>query len=604
VVSRSSVSTDQARKFEMSLKWIIRPQDNDLVRQICESSGVSPVIAQVLAMRNITRLDEIQLFLDPKMNLLVPPNELPGVPGAVAAIDAAISAGQKIVVYGDYDCDGMTATAILYRCLKLLGADVSYVIPCRVEDGYGLNAEQIRRLAGRGCQLLVTVDCGIASVEDVALARELGLGVIVTDHHQPGERLPDANAIVHPALAGSTYPFPHLCGAGVAFKLAWALFMHRAGSEKLPANMRDQLFQSIALAAIGTVADVVSLTGENRILVHHGLNLMRSYGGAGLAELSRLAKIGPDKVPSAEDIAFALGPRLNAAGRLGPGQLGVELLVTDQASRAAELAEYIDNLNNSRGSIERSIMIAARKMIEADFDPVKDSAIVISGNGWNKGVIGIVAGRLAEKYHRPVVVISVDPVSDGPQSGSARTALGVDLYRALENCREHLVNFGGHRAAAGLQIMPDDIEQFREEFLEQVESQIAGQERISELEIDVEAPLCQLTAETVVQLEKLAPFGAGNSRPVLCATGLELVGEPRAMGSDGRHLSLTVRQDGVQLRCVAFGKAEWSGSLQSDGSSQYDFAFKPVINDFRGRRNVELHLIDFRPTRLEQLAAS
>ena len=587
----------------MSFKWIIRPQDNDVVRQICESSGVSPVIAQVLAMRSITRLDEIEPFLDPKMTHLVPPNELPGVPAAVAAIDSAISASQKIVVYGDYDCDGMTSTAILFKSLKLLGADVSYFIPSRIDDGYGLNAEQIRRLAGRGGQLLVTVDCGIASVDDVALARELGLGVIITDHHHPGETLPNANAIVHPALPGSIYPFPHLCGAGVAFKLSWALFQQRSGSEKLPPAMRDQLFQSIALAAIGTVADVVQLTGENRILVYHGLNLLRSYGGVGLTALSRLAKINPEKPLSAEDIGFALGPRLNAAGRLGPGSLGVELLVTDQIPRAAELAEYIDNLNSSRGSIERSIMIAARKTIDADFDPVRDPAIVIAGSDWNKGVIGIVAGRLAEKHHRPVVVISLDPVSDGPQTGSARSALGIDLYQALENCSEHLVKFGGHRAAAGLQIMPDKVNQFREAFLEQVELQLGGQERITELEIDVEAPLCQLTTETVFQLEKLAPFGAGNPRPVLCATGLELVGEPKTMGSDGRHLSLVVRQDGVQLRCVAFGKSEWLEALQRDGTSRYDLAFKPMINDFRGMRKVELHLIDFRPTRQEQMAA-
>jgi single-stranded-DNA-specific exonuclease len=243
--------------------------------------------------------------------------------------------------------------------------------------------------------LLLTVDCGIASLKDVALARQLGMSIIVTDHHQPGEMLPDANAIVHPALPGSTYPFPHLCGAGVAFKLGWALFQVRAGSEKLPANMRDQLFQSIVFAAIGTVADVVPLTGENRILVHHGLNLLRAYGGVGLTELSRLAKISPEKKLTSEDIGFSLGPRLNAAGRLGPGQLGVELLVTDQTSRAAELAEYIDNLNDSRGSIERSIMIAARKKIEAEFDPVNDPAIVVSGSDWNKGVIGIVAGRLS-----------------------------------------------------------------------------------------------------------------------------------------------------------------------------------------------------------------
>ncbi len=589
----------------MNFKWIVRPQDNELVRQICNSSGVSPVVAQILAMRNMTRLDEITVFLERKMTQLVPPDRLPGVVAAVELIDAAIVAGRKIVVYGDYDCDGMTATAILVRSLKLLGADVSYLIPSRTEDGYGLNEKQLRRLAAKGAlQLLVTVDCGIGNVAEVQLARELGATVIVTDHHKPGPELPAANAIVHPALVGGEYPFPWLCGAGVAFKLAWALFQKRAGGEKLPPDMRDLLFYAIVMAAVGTIADVVPLTGENRILVHHGLNLLRQFGGAGLAELGRLAKLDPQKSRTAEDVAFWLGPRLNAAGRLGPGQLGAELLMTDSPERAAELALYIDNLNSSRVSIERSIMIAAKKQIEADFDPVNDPALVVTGNDWNRGVIGIIAGRIAERYQRPTVVISVDPVAVGPLNGSARSALNIDLHGVLQSCQHHLVKFGGHRAAAGLQIMPDRIDAFREEFLERVAEMMDGRSKVAELAIDAEAPLCQLNVETVMQLDQMAPFGEGNPRPVLCASGLELAGPPRTMGSDGRHLSLDVVQEGVRLRCVAFGKAEWIGTLENPANTHFDFAFKPVINDFRGMRKVELHLIDFRPSVVPQVASA
>lgn len=588
----------------MPFQWIIRQQDNALIEQICASSGVSPVIAQVLAMRQITRLDEIGAFFDLKLSHLVPPGRLPGVPAAVELIEAAIAAGRQIVVYGDYDCDGMTATAILYRSLKLLGAQVGYFVPSRDGDGYGLNPQQIRRLAERGCQLLVTVDCGITSVGDVLLARELGLQVIVTDHHRPGDALPAADATVHPSLPGSDYPFPHLCGAGVAFKLAWALFQHRAGSERLPPPMRDMLFQAIAFAAIGTIADVVSLTGENRILVHHGLKLIPQFGGRGLEQLSKMAKLVPQKPLSAEDIGFLLGPRLNAAGRVGPPQLGVELLVTDDLQRATELAAYIENLNSSRGSIERSILIAANRQIESDFDPLNDPALVIHGSGWNRGVIGIVAGRLAEKYHRPTVVIAVDPVSGEPATGSARSALDVDLYAALHACREHLVRFGGHAAAAGLQILPERIEAFRHAFFEQILGMTDGREKSSLLQIDVEAPLCQLNVETVLQLERLAPFGAGNPRPVLCASGLLLAGEPKAMGTEGRHLSLEVVQDGIRMRCVAFGKAEWSAELQRLGGQGLDLAFKPMINDFRGFKKVELHLIDFRAAELQQAASA
>lgn len=589
----------------MSFKWIIRQPDQDLVHRICSCSGVSPVIAQVLAMRQITRLDQIQAFLDHKLVRLSPPLALPGVAEAIPLLVNAITERSPIVVYGDYDCDGMTATAILFRCLTLLGAEVSYFVPTRDGDGYGLNSHQVRRLAERGCRLLVTVDCGIASVDEVRLARELGLQVILTDHHQPGPVLPEAHAIVHPSLPGRVGPFPHFCGAGVALKLAWGLLQQVAGGEKLPPPMRDLMFYAIGLAAIGTIADVVPLAGENRILVHHGLKLIPQFGGKGLQQLARLAKLDPQNKPlGSEDIAFGLGPRLNAAGRVGPPALGVELLVTDDEKRAAELAEYIDNLNQSRISIERSILIAANKQIEADFDPVHDPALVIAGSGWNKGVIGIVAGRLAEKHHRPAVVIATDPAAGGPATGSARSALGIDLFAALTACREHLVQFGGHTAAAGLQILPDQIDAFRQAFCEEIGRLVPDTGREAELEIDVEAPLCQLTVDSVLQLEQLAPFGAGNPRPILCASGLSLVGEPRTMGGDGRHLSVDVVQDGVRMRCVAFGKAEWSEDLQKLGGIGLDLAFKPVINDFRGSKRVELHLIDYRPTRLKQVASA
>ncbi len=588
----------------MALQWILRPQDHEQVRQLCEATGLSPVVAQILAMRGVTRPAEVEAFFDLRMTRLHPPAALPGMADAVATLRTAIADGQKILVYGDYDCDGMTAAAILFRALKLLGADVSTFIPSRVDDGYGLNADQIRRHAARGVKLLVSVDCGVASVEEVRLANDLGLTVVVTDHHQVGESLPPAAAIVHPGLPRSDYPFPHLCGAGVAFKLAWALFQAEAGSERLPEPMKNALFFSLALAAIGTVADVVPLTGENRVIVHHGLKLMRAFGGIGLNRLLDISKISERREPSSEDIAFSVAPRLNAAGRLGSAQLGTELLVCERPERAAELVEYIDNLNRSRGSLERSIMIEARKQVEAECDIERDAAIVVAGQGWNQGVIGIVAGRLAEKYHRPAIVFSLDPVSDGPVTGSARSALGVNLVEALQQCRERLVKFGGHPLAAGLTILSSQIDPFREEFNEAVAGLLGAQSRTARLEIDAEALFCQLTVDTVRQLEQLAPFGAGNPRPVLFASGLQLVGEPKTMGSDGRHLALNIRQDTTQLRCVAFGKADWSADLAGSPGQGIELAFKPVINDFTGIQRVELQLIDWRAARMEQAASA
>ena len=588
----------------MAMRWKIRPHDQALIEQICTATKVSPIIAQILAARDITDAREIESFLDLKLTRLRHPFSLPGVPAACDVILNAVTSQKKIVIYGDYDCDGMTSTAILFSCLKLLGAKVSYFIPSRIDDGYGLNADRLKELRQRAADLIVTVDCGIASADEVDVAKELGLQVVITDHHQFGSRLPAADAIVHPALPDGGYPFHGLCGAGVAFKLAWALCQRHAGSEKLPEPMRELLFQSLGFAAIGTVADVVPLRDENRILVHHGLQRLREHGGLGLKYLMRLAKLDSREKLSAEDIAFGLGPRLNASGRLGQAQLGVELLTTVDEHRAEMLAEYIDNLNKSRDSLERTILRSAKKMIEEQFDPENDAALVLANRDWHLGVIGIVAGRLAEEFHRPTVIISIDAMDSRPAVGSARSAGGLDLHESLGACSNHLVSFGGHRAAAGLKIAPDSIDAFREAFCEYVSVRVPDSQREPELIIDAEAPLCQLTVDTLRQLEQLAPFGQDHPRPYLCATGLRLVEPPKKIGGDGRHLAIRVQQDDVKMRAVGFGKADWADVLGSTPDQCFDFAFKPVINEFGGMKRVEMQLIDFRVSRSPAIALS
>jgi single-stranded-DNA-specific exonuclease len=530
------------------------------------------------------------------MSGLRPPELLPGVSQAVEVISHAISAGRKIAVYGDYDCDGMTATAILLKCFKLLGGHVTYFVPNRLDDGYGLNCDRLRELKEKGVDLVVSVDCGIASLTPAKTAREIGLELVITDHHLMGDTLPEAAAIVHPGLPGNEYPFLGLCGAGVAFKLAWAMFKHNCGSEKLPPPMRDVLFYAMGLAAIGTVADVVPLVDENRILVHHGLKQIPAFGGLGLGFLMQHCKLAGKSELSAEDIGFGLAPRLNASGRLGQAQLGVDLLTCEQASRAEQLAAYIDNLNKSRDSLERTIIRDINRILQSDFDPAMEPALVLAGADWHPGVIGIVAGRLADKYCRPTIVLKTEPFSGDPAQGSARSASGLNLYDALHACREHLISYGGHAAAAGLRIATGNIDRFREDFCEYVREHVSETEQIPELSIDAEVALCELTADAVHRLEALAPFGNGNPRPVLCASSVNLVGEPQKMGNDGRHLAMRIEQDSVQLRAVAFGAGERLEEL--NGGGPMDFAFKPVINDFRGFNNVELQLIDFRPARL------
>ncbi len=507
------------------------------------------------------------------------------------------------MVYGDYDADGMTSTAILYRCLTLLKAKVIYHLPNRMEEGYGLHTTSIESLAERGKKLVITVDCGIASIEPARRAKELGLSLVITDHHRFGDELPQADAIVHPALPGTNYPFTGLCGAGVAFKLAWALCCRHSGSSRVNENLRDFLLQAVGLAAIGTVADMVPLVDENRILVRNGLKTLRTNPPLGLRKLMELTKVSEKRELGAEDIGFTLAPRLNAAGRLGQAQLGVELLVTEDETRAAALADYIQVLNENRNKLERSIQLSASKQIKEVHSPEEDPAFVLASPTWHPGVIGIVAGKLAEKYHRPVVLIALDKLGSKPGTGSGRSPNGVNLHAAFQECSSLLVAGGGHAAAAGLRIEETNLSAFRLAFLEAVAEQMGQEENEAEIRFDAEAPLGQFDLALMSQIERLAPFGMGNPRPVFCAIGVELTEAPKLMGESGRHMSLQLAQHGHRMRGVAFGQAEEWLPEMSSLSGKIDLAFRPVINEFRGYRKVELQLVDWRVHQLQEVAA-
>lgn len=574
--------------------WRIQPHDSTAVERLERSVGVPPVVAQLLAARGVTDPDVARSFLDAKLTGLRDPELLPGVPEAADRIHAAVRDRRRIVVYGDYDADGMTASALLLRCLQLLGADVSYYVPSRLDEGYGLNADALRTLAARGASLIVTVDCGIASVDHADLARELGLELIITDHHEPGPRLPAAAALVHPRLPGTNYPFSGLCGAAVAFKLAWALCQRASQAKKVGEPLRNYLLAAVGLAALGTVADVVPLVDENRILVRHGLVSLRERPPLGLAALLKLTKLDAKPSLSAEDLAFMLAPRLNAAGRLGQAQLGVELLVTESPERAQALAEYIHELNSSRDSLERSVYLAAAKLIKDEFDPDRDPALVLAGRGWHPGVIGIVAGRIAEKYNRPTVLVALDQLGLKPGVGSARSANGLALHEALRACDEHLASHGGHAAAAGLKIEERNIDAFRAAFCDYVASCVSDERRVAELNVDAESPFSQLTLPTVRQIEQLAPFGAGNPRPVLLAGRVTMAEPPQRMGAGQRHLTVRFVQHGVPIRGVGFGQGDSVEEL-AQVVGPIDVLYRPVINDFRGRQSVEVHLVDWRP---------
>jgi single-stranded-DNA-specific exonuclease len=351
---------------------------------------------------------------------------------------------------------------------------------------------------------------------------------------------------------------------------------------------------AVGIAALGTVADVVPLIDENRVIVKYGLWSLRDRPPLGLARLLKITELEEKAKLGSEDIAFTLAPRLNAAGRLGQAQLGVELLTTDSPDRAHVLAEYIHELNRSRDSLERSIQLAAAKQIKEQFDPENDPALVLAGRGWHVGVIGIVAGRLAEKYNRPVVMISLDQLGVKHATGSGRSASGFNLHAALAACSAHLAGHGGHAAAAGLRIDESKVDAFRDEFLEYAQAEFAPELREPSIKIDAETPLSQLTLQTVQQIETLSPFGQGNPRPVLCTTGVTLTEPPKYLGSGERHIALRVLHYGTRLRGVAFGGGEWLPELLKHGGP-IDIAYRPVINEYQGRRNVEVQLVDWRP---------
>ncbi|MCY3005866.1 MAG: single-stranded-DNA-specific exonuclease RecJ [Planctomycetota bacterium] len=583
----------------MSKRWIFRAHDSAGFLAFADELKVDPVVSQLLLSRGISKVDAARLFLECKFSDLRDPQLLPGIDAAAERILKAVRDSEPIVIYGDYDADGMCATAILESFLRMLGADVSYYVPNRLEDAYGLSCESIRRLASLGRKLLVTVDCGIGSIQEAQLCRELGLDLIITDHHACGETLPDALAIVHPNLPNSNYPFHGLCGAGVAFKLAWRMSQILADNRSKVADVhRDFLLMAMTIATIATVADVVPLIDENRILVRTALQLMTKHGPLGLKELIKLTKLDSKRALSAEDIAFTLAPRLNAAGRLGQAQLGVELLTTQDPGRALALAQYLDRLNADRDSIERSITMAASKQAKEQLEASAEPALVLHSPGWHLGVIGIVAGRLAERFHRPVVIISSDLMGQKPATGSGRSAGIVDLHRAFVACSEHLESCGGHAAAAGLRIQDRKIPEFREALCDHVRTATGERDPEQTLLVDAEATFQELSLQTVSMIESMAPFGAGNPRPIFVASNVQLHEMAKLFGQGDRHVGVRFKQHNQIFRAVAFSQPEWAEKINAH-QGQFDLAFRPNVNEFNGYRRVELQLVDWRASQVD-----
>jgi len=571
----------------MAKQWMIQTDVDPKCEQLSRHLGVSALVAKLLLNRGMGEAVDAKSFLLPQLKDLHAPDKLPGATRAAGLLAQAVADRRKIVLYGDYDVDGTTGVAVLWHLLRFAGAEVSFYVPHRVEEGYGLNLDAVRRLVADGAGLIVTVDCGITAAEEVAAVKEAGAQVIVTDHHIRHEVLPEADAIVHPCVEEG-YPNEHLCGAGVAFKVAWATAQRLCGAQRVTAEYRALLMSLLPLAALGTIADVVPLVGENRIIAKHGLESLPNTPLAGLRALMVSAGLEGGRV-SGFDVGFKLAPRLNAAGRMGHARLAVELLTRADAARAQEIALYLEDHNRARQATERKIARQAFDLIEQQ-NLASDArrAIVLAAEGWHPGVIGIVASRVVDRYHRPTVLIALN--GDEGQ-GSGRSVRHFDLAEALGDCGKHLLAYGGHAMAAGLRIAADETGAFTEAFVEVANQRLTAADLIPKLRLDADVELSELTMETAQQMVALGPFGVGNPRPKLATGWIELADEPRCVGKSGTHLSAVFGQSGVRLRGIGFGLHEHLEDLKQHRRCRV--AFEPIVNEFNGRRSVEMQILDF-----------
>lgn len=567
--------------------WRLLPHRPDEISRLARELGQSPIIAQLLLNRNLTDAAAALRFLDAPLNGLYEPELLPGAAEAADLLYRAAREKRPICVYGDYDVDGVTGTAMLLTLLRMLGGVVDYHVPNRMTEGYGLNFEALRKIAANGTAVVVTVDCGISGLAEAEEARRLGLELIVTDHHELPAVLPAAAVLVHPRLPGTAYPFGNLSGSGVAFKLAWALCKRACGSDKVTPAYKEFLLDAVVLAALGTVADVVPLEDENRILVRYGLSRLRTNPSVGLRALLQTAGL-QGKVLAAMDVAFGLAPRLNAAGRLATAHTAVELLLTSSSERADELARQLNEHNLARQALEQDIFRQARDLAAQGNG---ESALVLASSSWHAGLIGIVASRLVEIFNRPVLLIALG--EDGSAApGSGRSVAGLPLHEALERCSADLLSHGGHARAAGFRIVPACLPAFRQRFCEVVASYFESGPAPPSLDIDAEIPLAGLTPGLVRDLTRLEPYGSSNPQPLFLAGDLEVAGEPRKVGSSERHLSFRVRQQGKDMKAIAFSMADRADELISAGR-KCSLVFTPRINEWNGFRTVELEVRDF-----------
>ena len=573
----------------MQKNWkIAEPPDHSAVSSW--GSTLHPLVARILSCRGIGSAEEVSLFLTPALGNMLDPFLLKGMEQAVIRLISALQAGETICIYGDYDVDGITGTALLVSFLRTVGCTCHYFIPNRFDDGYGLSLEALERIIETvGATLIISVDCGITSIDEALFCRQRGIDLIITDHHAPREVIPEALAVINPLQPGCAYPFKALAGVGVAFNLLIALRATLRKKGIFGADSGPDLRQWLDLVTLGTIADVVPLIGQNRIYAFHGLRQLSGATKTGIESLKQVA--GISGTVSCGQVGFRLAPRLNAAGRMESAVPGVELLLCSDARETLQIATDLDAANAERQAVERRIFEEAVAMVEASGCYPTCRSIVLASDTWHQGVIGIVASRMVERYHRPTILIAL--TGDGCAKGSGRSIPGFHLLDALYPCSLHLERFGGHRYAAGVGLKEAMVDTFATAFETESFRLLGEDELIPCLNVDAEAEPGEVTLELAFELKKLEPFGVGNPEPVLMMRGLAVL-ERRVVGEG--HLRLRLELDGHVFNAIAFRMAD------RDTTGKIDIAFFPEINEWKGSTSLQLRIKDLRPSEYEHAA--
>ncbi len=560
-------------------RWRITDSKMAQADGLAEQLGISRLLAQLLVNRGITEIAAAQEFLTPVLEHLHDPYLFNQMPLAVERIARAVQEQEQVLVYGDYDVDGITSVSLMIRVLaKLLPGKLLYYLPKRLEEGYGLHLDSIAKALNRGVKLIITVDCGITAVTEAAYLKEHGVDLIITDHHEPQAELPAAYAIINPKLPGCGYPFQQLAGVGVAFKLLQGV------ATRFP-ELQERLFKNLDLVAFGTVADIVPLLAENRVLVKYGLEQLHQTENIGLQALIQSASLA-DKVINSGHIGFLLAPRINAAGRMGNPSIGVRLFLTGDPVQALDLAKELERENLNRQMIEGQVLAEAQRQVESDPSLQDEYGMVLAGEGWHLGVIGIVASRLVEIYNKPVILIGLD----GEEGrGSGRSIPGFNLFIAIDHCKEHLIQFGGHEFAAGLSVTKAQIPEFRKAFQAYAKNHLTPEDLRPTLQIEGLIDLSSVTLDLAREIGKLAPCGPANPTPVFGCHSVKLV-DYKGVGENGKHLKLRVSDRQVVRDGIGFNLGFVRPELAS--TQELDVAFSLEENTWNGSSQVQLNLKD------------